>query len=74
MLLGNRVDSTAASFALACTMATPNDEAIQMAVDYLLSADGTAPIEVQLSFLKGRMKMVRTCHFFLSFLPAPEQV
>ena len=28
-----------------------------MAVDYLLSADGSAPIEVQLSFLKSRMKM-----------------
>ena len=28
-----------------------------MAVDYLLSADGLSPIEVQLSFLKSRMKM-----------------
>jgi hypothetical protein len=38
-------------------MAAMNEEAIQMAVDYLLSADGTSPIEVQLSFLKSRMKM-----------------
>jgi len=38
-------------------MATPNEDAIEMAVDYLLSADGSSPIEVQLSFLKSRMKM-----------------
>ena len=41
-------------------MAARNDEAIQMAVDYLLSADGASPIEVQLSFLKSRMKMSHT--------------
>ena len=41
-------------------MAACNDEAIQMAVDYLLSADGASPIEVQLSFLKSRMKMSYT--------------
>ena len=29
-------------------MAARNDEAIQMAVDYLLSADGASPIEVWL--------------------------
>ena len=40
-----------------------------MAVDYLLSADGTAPIEVQLSFLKSRMKMVRSLSLSLPAAP-----